>query len=201
MAVSSETINDTHYQSVSCSAVGGRPTPRISWLVGGRPPSDFPFAVNEREAAHSNGTSTLSSVLRFPTRLQDEQSVTCVVKHETLPNPERSTASVETYGKPRASSATFASSQLGGREALHQKFAIKHHDSAAYNTLTFSCCSLSLCSAYTLTDHKSRSALRRIHVGLQYFTEFEQREQDKKQESCFKNNDIVQCRALVTDLE
>ncbi|XP_023207186.1 uncharacterized protein LOC102227050 [Xiphophorus maculatus] len=100
MAVSSETINDTHYQSVSCSAVGGRPTPRISWLVGGRPPSDFPFAVNEREAAHSNGTSTLSSVLRFPTRLQDEQSVTCVVKHETLPNPERSTARVETYARP-----------------------------------------------------------------------------------------------------
>ncbi|XP_014909178.1 uncharacterized protein LOC106960552 [Poecilia latipinna] len=102
IAVSSETINDTHYQSVSCSAVGGRPTPRISWLVGGRPPSDFPFpfTVNENEAAHLNGTSTLRSILRYPTHLQDEQSVTCVVKHETLPNPERSTARVETYARP-----------------------------------------------------------------------------------------------------
>ncbi|XP_014825168.1 PREDICTED: uncharacterized protein LOC106905082 [Poecilia mexicana] len=102
IAVSSETINDTHYQSVLCSAVGGRPTPRISWLVGGRPPSDFPFpfTVNESEAAHLNGTSTLRSILRYPTHLQDEQSVTCVVKHETLPNPERSTARVETYAMP-----------------------------------------------------------------------------------------------------
>ncbi|XP_043974954.1 uncharacterized protein si:ch211-149e23.4 [Gambusia affinis] len=100
IAVSSETVNDTHYQSVSCSAVGGRPTPRISWLVGGRPPSDFPFTVTESEAAHLNGTSTLSSILRFPTHLQDEQSVTCVVKHETLPHPERSMARVETYARP-----------------------------------------------------------------------------------------------------
>ncbi|XP_054901446.1 uncharacterized protein si:ch211-149e23.4 [Poeciliopsis prolifica] len=99
-AVSSETINGTHYQSVSCSAVGGRPTPRIDWLVGGRPPSGFPFTVTEREAAHLNGTSTLSSVLRFPTRLQDEQSVTCVVRHETLPKPERSSVRVETYVRP-----------------------------------------------------------------------------------------------------
>uniref|UniRef100_A0A3Q3ALN0 Ig-like domain-containing protein n=1 Tax=Kryptolebias marmoratus TaxID=37003 RepID=A0A3Q3ALN0_KRYMA len=71
-------INGTHYQSVSCSADGGRPTPQISWLVGGRPPSDDPFTVNVSKTLHSNGTSTLSSVLRFPTRLQDEDSVTCV---------------------------------------------------------------------------------------------------------------------------
>ncbi|MED6282914.1 hypothetical protein CHARACLAT_003332, partial [Characodon lateralis] len=98
--VNSETINDTHYQLVSCSAAGGRPTPQISWLVGDRPPSDFPFTVNESKTLHSNGTSTLISTLRFPTHLQDEESVICVVKHETLPNPKSTTANVETYARP-----------------------------------------------------------------------------------------------------
>ncbi|MED6254459.1 hypothetical protein ATANTOWER_026878, partial [Ataeniobius toweri] len=98
--VNSETINDTHYQLVSCSAVGGRPMPQISWLVGDGPPSDFPFTVNESKTLHSNGTSTLISNLRFPTHLQDEESVICVVKHETLPNPKSTTANVETYARP-----------------------------------------------------------------------------------------------------
>ncbi|XP_008279194.1 uncharacterized protein LOC103356720 [Stegastes partitus] len=98
--VDAETINDTHFQSVSCSAVGGRPTPQISWLVGGLPPSDHFFTVNVTETLHSNGTSTLSSVLRFPTRLQDENSVTCVVQHPTLPQPELTTAEVESYTRP-----------------------------------------------------------------------------------------------------
>ncbi|XP_051814244.1 poliovirus receptor-like [Acanthochromis polyacanthus] len=94
--VDAETINDTHYQVVSCSAVGGRPTPQISWLVGGLPPSDNFFTVNVTET-HSNGTSTLSSVLSFPTHLQDENIVTCVVQHPTLPQPELTTAVVEIY--------------------------------------------------------------------------------------------------------
>ncbi|KAM4589547.1 uncharacterized protein V3H82_003650 [Fundulus diaphanus] len=98
--VNSETINDTHYQSVSCSAAGGKPMPHLSWLVGGRPLSDLPFTANERKTLHSNGTFTLSSILRFPTHLQDEESVTCVVKHETLPNPKHTTARVETYARP-----------------------------------------------------------------------------------------------------
>ncbi|XP_026154897.1 uncharacterized protein LOC113125576 isoform X2 [Mastacembelus armatus] len=98
--VNTETINGTHYQSVSCSAVGGRPPAHISWLVNGRPPSDYPFTVNENKASHSNGTSTLSSILRFPTHLQDEDSVTCEVQHLTLPNPKPTTVRVETYARP-----------------------------------------------------------------------------------------------------
>lgn len=97
--VAAEAINDTHYQSVSCSADGGRPTPQISWLVGSRPPSGHPFTVNESKTLHPNGTSALSSVLRFPTHLHDEESVTCVVRHPTLPNPTLTTARVETYGR------------------------------------------------------------------------------------------------------
>ncbi|XP_023125528.2 uncharacterized protein si:ch211-149e23.4 [Amphiprion ocellaris] len=97
--VDAETINDTHYQVVSCSAVGCRPIPQISWLVGGLSPSDHFFTVNVTET-HSNGTSTLSSILSFPTRLQDENIVTCVVQHPTLPQPELTTAVVETYTRP-----------------------------------------------------------------------------------------------------
>ncbi|XP_022615495.1 uncharacterized protein LOC111232319 [Seriola dumerili] len=98
--VNAETINGTHYQSVSCSAIGGRPTPQIRLLVNGLPPSDYPFTVSVSNTAHSNGTSTLSSILRFPTYLQDEDSVTCVVQHPTLPNPKHTTVRVETYVRP-----------------------------------------------------------------------------------------------------
>ncbi|XP_038159269.1 uncharacterized protein si:ch211-149e23.4 [Cyprinodon tularosa] len=98
--VNSETINDIHYQMVSCSAIGGKPTPHISWLVGGQPPSGFPFTVNESKTLHSNSTSTLHSILSFPTHLQEEDSVTCVVKHETLPSPKSTTTRVKTYVRP-----------------------------------------------------------------------------------------------------
>ncbi|XP_036929278.1 uncharacterized protein si:ch211-149e23.4 [Acanthopagrus latus] len=98
--VSSEIINGSHYQSVSCSAVCGRPPPQISWLVNDLPPPDPPFTVNVTETAHPNGTSTLSSNLRFPTHLQDEDSVTCVVQHPTFPNPKHTTVRVETYTRP-----------------------------------------------------------------------------------------------------
>ncbi|XP_030251004.1 uncharacterized protein LOC115568074 isoform X2 [Sparus aurata] len=98
--VSAETINGSQYQSVSCSTVGGKPPPQISWLVNDLPPPDPPFTVNVTETTYPNGTSTLSSNLRFPTHLQDEDSVTCVVQHPTLPNPKRTTVRVETYTRP-----------------------------------------------------------------------------------------------------
>ncbi|XP_067364628.1 uncharacterized protein si:ch211-149e23.4 isoform X2 [Channa argus] len=101
--VSAETINSTRYQSVSCSAIGGRPTPQISWLVKGLPVSDQPFTVNMTETVHSNGTSTLRSILRFPTHLQDEDSVSCEVQHPTLPSPKLTTVRVETYARPYVS--------------------------------------------------------------------------------------------------
>ncbi|XP_034405011.1 uncharacterized protein si:ch211-149e23.4 isoform X2 [Cyclopterus lumpus] len=103
MLVNAETINGSQYQSVSCSAVGGRPLPQVSWLVAGRPPSDDTFAVGVSETIHSNGTSTLSSILRFPTHLQDEDSVTCVVQHPTLPDPKVTMVRVETYTRPNVS--------------------------------------------------------------------------------------------------
>ena len=103
--VNAETRNDTHYQYVSCTANGGRPMPQISWLIGDLPPSDYPFTVDVAETLHSNGTSTLSSILSFPTHLQDQEYVTCVVKHPTLPNPKLITRKVETYGRCRFTAA------------------------------------------------------------------------------------------------
>ncbi|XP_070826921.1 uncharacterized protein [Chaetodon trifascialis] len=98
--VNAEILNGSHYQSVSCSAAGARPLPQISWLVSGLPPSDDFFTEYVSETTHSNGTSTLSSILRFPTHLQDEDSVTCKIQHPTLPTPKLTTARVETYTRP-----------------------------------------------------------------------------------------------------
>eukprot|EP00066_Takifugu_rubripes_P017607 XP_011606873.1 PREDICTED: uncharacterized protein LOC105417078 [Takifugu rubripes] len=101
--LTTETINGSHYQSVSCSAVSGRPPPQISWLVGGLPAPDYPFTVDVNATAHSNGTSTLTSTLRFPTHLQNEDSVTCAVRHPTFADPKLTTMRVETYATPNVS--------------------------------------------------------------------------------------------------
>ncbi|KAF6724886.1 Poliovirus receptor [Oryzias melastigma] len=98
--VSEELINNTSYQSVTCFADGGRPPPQISWLVGSLPPSGYPFTVNVSQSLSSNGLHNLSSVLRFPTHLQNEDNVTCVIQHPALPHPKLATVRVETYARP-----------------------------------------------------------------------------------------------------
>lgn len=95
--MNTDTVGGVHYQSVICSAVAGRPQAQISWLVKGAPVSGDPFTVNVSDAHHPNGTSTASSVLGFPTYLQDEDTVTCVVRHPTL--QEDKVITVEPYGK------------------------------------------------------------------------------------------------------
>lgn len=91
--VNSETLGGVHYQSVVCSAVAGRPPAQIRWLVEGA------FAVEVSEVHHPNGTSTVSSVLRFPTHLQDEDTVSCLVRHPTLQEDAVTAVTVETYSK------------------------------------------------------------------------------------------------------
>ncbi|XP_078785695.1 uncharacterized protein si:ch211-149e23.4 isoform X1 [Oryzias latipes] len=98
--VREDVINNTSYQSVTCFADGGRPQPQISWVVGSLPPSGYPFTVSVRESLPSNGLFNLSSVLRFPTHLQDEDNVTCVIQHPTLPHPKLATVRVKTYTRP-----------------------------------------------------------------------------------------------------
>lgn len=92
-------MDGVSYQSVVCSAVAGRPQAQISWLVKGVPVSGDPFTVDVSDVHHSNGTSTVSSVLRFATYLQDEDTVTCLVQHPTLQEDTVTTVTVETYGK------------------------------------------------------------------------------------------------------
>lgn len=97
--MNTETLDGVHYQSVVCSAVAGRPQAQISWLVKDVPVSGDPFTVDVSDVHHSNGTSTVSSVLRFPTYLQDEDAVTCLVQHPTLQEDKVTTVTVETYSK------------------------------------------------------------------------------------------------------
>ncbi|XP_034024247.1 uncharacterized protein si:ch211-149e23.4 [Thalassophryne amazonica] len=101
--VNSETINGTHYQLVSCSALCGRPVPQISWLIGSLPLSNYPFTAQMSHIIHPNGTTSLSSTLHFPTHLQDEDQVTCVVHHPTLSEPTLTTVRVDTFVRPNVS--------------------------------------------------------------------------------------------------
>ncbi|XP_075892561.1 uncharacterized protein LOC142895421 isoform X2 [Nelusetta ayraudi] len=113
--LNTETLDGVHYQSVVCSAVAGRPQAQISWLVKGVPVSGDPFTVDVSDAQHSNGTSTVSSVLRFPTHLQGEDSVACSVQHPTFQEDKVTAVTVETYAKPNVT-ITVDMEELGGRD-------------------------------------------------------------------------------------
>ena len=92
--------NGTHYQSVRCSADGGKPRAQIDWMINNKPPVGDYFSIERSDSPGPNGVSSVASVLRFPTHLQDEGSVTCVVRHPALASPVCTTVSVETFGKP-----------------------------------------------------------------------------------------------------
>ncbi|XP_067102581.1 uncharacterized protein si:ch211-149e23.4 isoform X2 [Osmerus mordax] len=98
-SVTEETANGTHYQSVTCSAVNGKPRPEVRWMIRGTP-------VEMTNTSHTNGTVTVRSVLRFPTHLQDQDRVTCEVQHPTLPEPAFVTVNVETFVAPNVTIET-----------------------------------------------------------------------------------------------
>ncbi|XP_063060713.1 uncharacterized protein si:ch211-149e23.4 [Engraulis encrasicolus] len=98
--VMEEIENNTHYQTVSCLAANTKPAPEISWEVNGGAPSEAVFAAQTQSTRHGNGTLDLTSTLRFPTRLNDESAVVCVVEHPTLAEPRRTTALVQTFVAP-----------------------------------------------------------------------------------------------------
>lgn len=132
--VNAEIINGSHDQSVSCSAVDGWPLPQVSWLVVDRPPSDDTFAVGVSETIHSNGTSTPSSILHFPTHLQDEDRLTFGVQRPTLPDPKVTTVRAETTRKP-----TLTTERAGVVVFLHLRNR-KGTYCAAFTTLSFVSC-------------------------------------------------------------
>ncbi|CAL8352766.1 unnamed protein product [Lota lota] len=103
LLVTEEMDNGTHYQSVQCSANDSKPQAQIDWLINNRPPVEDYFSIERSGSFQRNGMSSAGSILRFPTHLQNESSVTCVVHHPTLPSPISTTASVATFVAPRVS--------------------------------------------------------------------------------------------------
>ncbi|XP_024300899.1 uncharacterized protein LOC112267073 isoform X1 [Oncorhynchus tshawytscha] len=105
--VTEDTDNATHYQSVTCSATNGKPVALIRWEINGSPPTDN-SSVGMRNTSYTNGTATVTSILRFPTHLQDQDRVTCVVQHPTLPDPTTHvTVGVETFMAPNVTIETY----------------------------------------------------------------------------------------------
>nr|XP_046171961.1 uncharacterized protein si:ch211-149e23.4 isoform X2 [Oncorhynchus gorbuscha] len=105
--VTEDTDNATHYQSVTCSATNGKPVALIRWEINGSSPTDN-SSVGMRNTSYTNGTATVTSILRFPTHLQDQDRVTCVVQHPTLPDPTTHvTVGVETFMAPNVTIETY----------------------------------------------------------------------------------------------
>ncbi|KAK6296723.1 hypothetical protein J4Q44_G00328650 [Coregonus suidteri] len=105
--VTENTDNATHYQSVTCSATNGKPMALIRWEINGSPPTNN-SSVGMRNTSYTNGTATMTSILRFPTHLQDQDRVTCVVQHPTLPDPTTHvTVRVETFVAPNVTIETY----------------------------------------------------------------------------------------------
>ncbi|XP_028856792.1 uncharacterized protein LOC114802243 isoform X2 [Denticeps clupeoides] len=98
--VKEEVVNGTHYQSVTCSADGARPEPRISWEVGGAAPSGRVFTTKTESSSGPSGSSSLTSVLRFPTHMIGQDRVECVVQHPALSKPRRISAQVQMFATP-----------------------------------------------------------------------------------------------------
>ncbi|KAJ8392111.1 hypothetical protein AAFF_G00079170 [Aldrovandia affinis] len=92
--------NGTHFQTVTCSALSGKPAATIVWLINGSRADDGGFSVVEATQRNPNGTTTRTSVLRFPTHLQDAGEVTCSVAHPALPEPLQETVRVRTFVAP-----------------------------------------------------------------------------------------------------
>ncbi|KAJ7995607.1 hypothetical protein DPEC_G00246340 [Dallia pectoralis] len=99
--------NSTHYQSVTCSAGNSKPAAVIGWEINGNPLLDESFTVAFSNSSNINGTGTVTSTLRFPTHLQDQDLVTCVVQHPSLPdNITQVSVMVETFMAPNISIET-----------------------------------------------------------------------------------------------
>ncbi|KAG9348500.1 hypothetical protein JZ751_002236 [Albula glossodonta] len=100
MYVEEKMENGTHYQMVTCSAVAGKPAAAISWSIDGHHSSDSIFSVYKTTIENPNGTVTQTSVLQFPTHLQEAGEVTCTISHPALSEPQQVTKSVQTFVAP-----------------------------------------------------------------------------------------------------
>ncbi|XP_067307152.1 uncharacterized protein si:ch211-149e23.4 [Pseudorasbora parva] len=104
--VTKEVVNRTLYHAVTCSASGAKPVAEIGWEISGALPRDDIFSVNMTNTDHPNGTTSSVSVLRFPLIMNNESTVTCVVKHPAFTEPERANIEVDTFVSPIMSMET-----------------------------------------------------------------------------------------------
>lgn len=66
-----------------CTSANGRPPARITWQ------SDLNGNASVSEETNADGTVTVKSIYRLvPTKEANGQSITCVIEHKTLTQPE-----------------------------------------------------------------------------------------------------------------
>ncbi|XP_018614344.2 uncharacterized protein LOC108938328 isoform X4 [Scleropages formosus] len=92
--------NGLHYQTVICSATGGRPKAELFWLVHGQQASGQAFSINTTSLEGPNGTFTQTSVLQFATHVMNEGYVTCAVNHRALATPTHVRVEVKHFVAP-----------------------------------------------------------------------------------------------------
>ncbi|XP_036393633.1 uncharacterized protein si:ch211-149e23.4 [Megalops cyprinoides] len=104
--------NGTHYQTVTCSALS-KPAAVIGWLINGRHPSADVYSIATTTIQHPNGTATQTSMLWFPTHLQEAGEVTCAVSHLTLPESLRTAVKAQTFVSPTVTIETSLTGEEG----------------------------------------------------------------------------------------
>nr|XP_015197300.1 PREDICTED: uncharacterized protein LOC107076744 isoform X1 [Lepisosteus oculatus] len=87
------------YQSVMCSASNSKPAASISWMISGDAPSNV-TSITSTTVTHPNGTVTQTSVYKFPTYLQKEEFVSCMVEHPAFAEVVKMKTNVYTYAVP-----------------------------------------------------------------------------------------------------
>ncbi|KAG7471258.1 hypothetical protein MATL_G00122560 [Megalops atlanticus] len=104
--------NGTHYQTVTCSALS-KPAAVIGWLINHSHPSSDVYSIVTTTIQNLNGTATQTSMLRFPTHLQEAGKVTCAVSHLTLPESLQTAVKVQTFVSPNVTIETSLTGEEG----------------------------------------------------------------------------------------
>ncbi|KAB5550162.1 hypothetical protein PHYPO_G00050650 [Pangasianodon hypophthalmus] len=95
-----DVLNETHYQSIFCSASYAKPSASLHWDIHGAPPSERIFSIQNTCSTLPNGTVSIVSMLRFPIHLNNEDSVACVIRHPALTEPSTTVIKLQTFVSP-----------------------------------------------------------------------------------------------------
>ncbi|XP_076832979.1 uncharacterized protein LOC143477964 isoform X2 [Brachyhypopomus gauderio] len=98
--VNEEVVDGTQYQNVICTAAHGKPLALISWEMRGSAPTTDIFSITTTNSTHSDGTGSITSLLRFPVALNSESSVSCVIQHPAWSEPNAVHVELHTFVSP-----------------------------------------------------------------------------------------------------